>query len=357
MKKAAILISTKNRSNFLVELLNYYASVKFKHTIYIGDASDPQYMAETLSAIESLSCIINIVHKQCPELNRGAIDNQATIKKMIKYVEEEYLVFSGDDDFFIPPALDKCVDFLENNPEYSSAHGYGSFVGYDENARICRITGMYDVNEYKADSASERLKMLMNRYSVLLFSIHRKEAFYNLYQNIDLITHVLFVELLPVSLSSIQGKSKKIDELYLIRGVHEKRCTQPKMIEGFSDPEWYQSLLVYINTLSEEITKVDSIDQKDAKEIVRQVFSIYVENSVKKLYCGNSISLQRGIIQSIVNKIKEHIPLPIKQGILSIKDKKRLKNSAASRESYTQLKSVLMAFNRIMDKENEVYHN
>ena len=38
--RVAILIPTKNRSEFLIRQLKYYASVDSVHPIYIGDSSD-----------------------------------------------------------------------------------------------------------------------------------------------------------------------------------------------------------------------------------------------------------------------------------------------------------------------------
>jgi len=318
IKKAAIIIPTRNRSNYLIELLNYYASVKSGHTIYIGDASDPKYLAETMPVIESLSSRIDIVHKQYPELNRGPIDNLVTINKILEFVKEEYVVWSGDDDYYIPGSLDKCVDFLENNPGYSSAHGYGSFVSYDKSAKISRINGRYDVGEYEADSASGRLKQLMNSYSVLLFSIHRKEAFCNLYRNIEMLTHPLFPELTTVCLSSIQGKSKRLNELFLVRCIHDKRIHQPGLEEWFLDPDWHQSLQVYIRTLSEEIQLVDDIAQKDAVEVVKQAFSIYLKRSIKKAYCKREALSLENLNELVLQRVKMRVPLFIKKFVRNI---------------------------------------
>ena len=129
-KIVAIIISTKNRPEKLIELLKYYAEIKLCHTIYIGDASDPHHIEKLIPTISSLKNCINIVYKQYPEYSKGPIDTGITIKKLLEIGEADYVVFCGDDDYFLPKSLDKCVDFLENNPDYSSAHGYGTFINY-----------------------------------------------------------------------------------------------------------------------------------------------------------------------------------------------------------------------------------
>ena len=125
--KVAIIISTKNRSEFLIALLKYYAEIKSHHTLYIGDASEEYHLNKTIPVINSLSSKINIVFRQYPEYSRGQTDNAKTIAKMLEIVEEKYSVGSGDDDYFIPKSLEKCADFLENNPNYCSAHGNGTY--------------------------------------------------------------------------------------------------------------------------------------------------------------------------------------------------------------------------------------
>ena len=65
--KVAIVISTKNRPEFLNTLLTYYAELKSQHTLYIADASDPKHLIKVHALMKSFSDIINIVYKNFPE--------------------------------------------------------------------------------------------------------------------------------------------------------------------------------------------------------------------------------------------------------------------------------------------------
>ena len=184
-KKVAIIISTKNRSNSLINLIKYYAEIESQHTLYIGDASDPHHTNEIIPIVKSLRNDINIIYKQYPEYGRGIADLGKTVKKLLEFVEEEYVVGSGDDDYFIPKSLDKCVDYLENNSNYSSVHGYGTFIEYNETQQKSIVGGEYNLNAYKAESASERLKMFSNSPAGLFFSVHRKDIFRKSFQNVE----------------------------------------------------------------------------------------------------------------------------------------------------------------------------
>jgi glycosyltransferase domain-containing protein len=358
-KKVAIIIPTKNRSKFLVELLKYYNEIECRHTIYIGDASNSKHVGIVLSVIKSLNNKINIVHKQYPEFCRGARDIGITVKKMLEVVEEEYVVYSGDDDYYIPRALDKCVDFLETNLDYSSVHGFGNFVKYDENIGKSIIGGRYYLNEYQGVSGAERLKIFINKSSNLLMSIHRKESFMRACRNMELLTATLFIELMPGSMSTTLGNSKRLNELYLIRGIHGARDVQPKLIENIIDPEWLNSLQIYIRTLSDEIKTVDGVDEESAKQIVKQGLSMYLKRSIEEAYCEGEALSRKNLGKRILGKMKKMVPLFVKNFAkknigLFINDKKLQESICYTSELlpeaepyYNERMAILMSFNRI----------
>ena len=349
-KKVAIVISTKNRSKYVIGLLRYYARIKSHHTVYIGDASDPYHIEKLIPVIKSLKNNINVIHKQYPEYCRGAIDTAITVKKLLGIIEEEFVAISGDDDFFIPRSMDNCVDFLETNPNYSSAQGSGRFIHYDEDRGTSIISGSYNINEYQGTSGAERIKMLMNNYSMLCYSVQRKEILLKTYKNMELLTNQVFVELMPVGLSVILGKSKKLNELYIIRGIHDERDVQRPLIEKILDPQWHKSFQIYINTLSEEIRKVDGIEDIDAKEIVKQSFIDYMERSLRKIYYNNEVIPLKMISKFMLNRVKQGLPIYVKK---FIKNKILLDGyydtSGLSKTSpyYDELTSLLSGWNRI----------
>ena len=56
----------------------------------------------------------------------------ASTNKMPKIVQENYVSYIGDDDYLIPNSLEKCIQFLETHPEYSTAHGKGIAFSLDQ---------------------------------------------------------------------------------------------------------------------------------------------------------------------------------------------------------------------------------
>ena len=131
-KSVAILIPTRNRSQFIKGLLNYYEQIGSHHPLYIGDCSDLEHFNAIRSSVDSLNEKVNVNLKHFPQYTRGIIDTCIVIQNLLNFVKEDFAVFAGDDDYFIPKSLDKCVEFLENNNEFTSVHGYGTFLIYHE---------------------------------------------------------------------------------------------------------------------------------------------------------------------------------------------------------------------------------
>lgn len=346
-KKVAIIIPTKNRSKFIINLLKYYAEIESHHTLYISDASDSYHTNAIIPIIKSLRNDINIIHKQYPEYGRSVVDLGNSVKKILEFVEEEYVVGSGDDDYFIPNSLDKCVDFLENNLEYSSAHGYGTFLVYDDTEGKSFFKERYNINEYKAESASLRLKMYFNNYSPLFFSVQRTKIFRKAYKNFERlpISPDAFVEIMPASMSAILGNSKKLNLLYLIRGINPHRFKQNRLMNQITDSGWSNSVDIFIDTLSEEISILDGIDGKKSKAIVNQRFVDYLEkNILEQNYKNNTLS-SKSIKKRILNKFKQSIPFYVKKIIKNkvVSNDYYDASGRLSKESlhYHELKSIL----------------
>ena len=108
-----IVIPTKNKSDFIVLQFQYYTKVKSKHTLYIGDSSN-KYHSETIkNAIKKYRDHINIEYYYFPDMSAPHVH-----KKIVNIVKEDFIVYAGDDDFYVPETLSKCSEFLKNNDDY-----------------------------------------------------------------------------------------------------------------------------------------------------------------------------------------------------------------------------------------------
>jgi len=265
-----------NRSDFLKRLLQYYAAAGYKHWIYIGDSSNAFHMQETKKAIEDIKSALNIRY-----FEYSGHSNAECMKKMIDEVTTPYAVFIGDDDYLIPTGLDKCIEFLQENKDYSGANGKGfSFILKEPGAYGEFVsTRPYGQKELACNTATQRLVKCANPafYFVTLFSVHRIEVWKEMYKHTFSIPDTSFAgEIAPCFIGAIEGNIKHIDTLYLGRQIHNKRKSGPDYYDWIVSPQWNSSYQILFNSLVDGIVRKDNISKEAAGSIVKQAFWRYI---------------------------------------------------------------------------------
>ncbi|WP_373034666.1 TIGR00180 family glycosyltransferase [Sulfurimonas sp.] len=160
-----IVIPTYNRHKYLNRILSYYKNFQFNNILVID------------STIEEFD------NKDEYNIEYFHYPNISFSEKMldaINKVKTEYMVVCADDDFILLDASLKCVEFLDNNPEYVSCSGtfVTFYTEYLENYNFLSL----DVNEFKEYSNKnllDRIDFHFNNYYTLMYSIHRTKVFKN----------------------------------------------------------------------------------------------------------------------------------------------------------------------------------
>jgi glycosyltransferase domain-containing protein len=274
-----IIIPTMNRSDFVIRLLRYYKSVNFQGYLCIGDSSNREHLEPTKKAIEEHRGKLNIIYREYPGQN-----NSVCIQQLIDLAPTPYAAFSADDDFLVPPALDKCARFLEDHPAYSSAHGKGLSIILKSGGVYGKVASVshYAQPEVEDENASQRLLAHMQNYTVTLFSVQRTATWKAMYRDITRLTDIRFTELLPCCLSIIEGKAKELDYLYLVRQGHYRRYLLPQKTDWTEGPNYHQSYQVFRDCLVQALSSRDSISPEKVGKVVERAFSLYLKNSFKK---------------------------------------------------------------------------
>ncbi|MDO8505596.1 MAG: TIGR00180 family glycosyltransferase [bacterium] len=278
--KVGIFIPTMNKADFVIRQLQYYAMVNSPHPVYIGDSSDTKDAQRIQKVVEKMQKSLPIFYHHYPfsEYNYAQC-----VKDLVKRVKESYVVFSGDDDFQVPATLTRCAQFLEINPEYATVHGQALTFQIFESGPYGRMksAGGYFQGEIDKDTAVARLLQYMEHYFVLLFSVHRtQDMVYNL-SMVDRLSELTFsAELFPFCLSSIQGKSKMLPNLSLVRQLHDERNKLPDIFDWITNPNWASAYQIFQDQLVEELVKKDQITPDVAREAVKQAFWTYLKKSM-----------------------------------------------------------------------------
>lgn len=211
-----IIIPTYNRYNYLKRILEYYSSFNHKLKIIIADSSDSDIYDSNLKQLLKNDCIKYLkFHSDIIPLNKCC--------EALNLVESKYVVFCADDDFVTSAGIRSSVEFLENNPDYSVAHGqYISFwldtSSMDNKHIFCWRPGYISDSITMDEPVSRLMHHFENYVCPTFYGVHRtdqiQEIFYDAAQYTD---DYRFAELLPSMITLIKGKMKRLDNLYYAR--------------------------------------------------------------------------------------------------------------------------------------------
>ncbi len=211
-----ILIPTINRHEYLGRALEYYRTMKFDGCIFIGDSSTGQQLQKNKDLVSNEKSL-NIIYRVYP--NPPHLHDGMVVQKMSEEVSTKYVAQTGDDDFVVVPNIQKCIDFLENNPDFIGAHGsrvalklrddepYGDIIEY----------GKWPEQNWIEDNALDRwIYYNRNALSSQAWVVYR-DNWKKVYAKSDQIPcRYLGPEYLPCSIQAILGKAKELDFLTLV---------------------------------------------------------------------------------------------------------------------------------------------
>ncbi len=315
----SIVIATKNRSDFLKRLLTYYWQSGYKYWLCIGDSSDASHLEVTKATLKSFEGKLKIKYYQYPGLSVAACH-----QKLLPYIETPYTACITDGGFLVIGALEKCVRFLEANPQYGIAHGlgavfelrsdgpYGEFLSLGKYDRLPKIEG---------DTACQRLRSYLDDYSVTIYCVYRSQVWKEIWQYSDSMPDQTFAgEVLPGCLSVMQTKAKELDCLYLIRQIHRRRYLMPLAFDWVTSPNWGLSYQKFRQTLVKSLVKMDSVSEADVEQIIKKGFWGHLNRCLVTKFQATygRQSAAKNLLKHLVNKI---LPFRPKISLRSLLDK------------------------------------
>ena len=279
----SLLIPTINRSDFIIKYLNYLKENGFQGQVLIGDSSGQEHFCATKNFLKDFYCKFEIKQYSHPNMYP-----YQCINHMLKDINCPYSMFIPDDDILIPSTLEKCVSYLEENPDYSGVGGMSVLCGISSGdyKKIMSIS-RYMIRELDAESATDRVYDFASNYTVIAYTLARTEQFKKRFpehsENFNVETGN---ELMPCVLLAAQGKVKMLDELFVVRQIHQRRILLPAVFDSILKPHWASSTTYFIEYLSRIVAEEDSISYDEAYPVakkaieqllIRQIISKYSE--------------------------------------------------------------------------------
>lgn len=348
MTKVAIIIPTKNRSEFLIRQLKYYNSLQCEHPIYICDGSEQQEAEKIKNEIKNFN---NLGIKYIKDNSRRSGE---AIAVLLENVQEKYFVFSGDDDFQVPNSLSICADFLDKNSDYSSASGYAVSFRLKEGTVTRGILGRladYPRRQMEQNTAAERLACLMKDFYNSFFSVSRVSAirpYLNIMNEIQI--NIISGEWLPCSLIVLAGKTKLLNILSFARQLHNNHDPSFNLFDHIMSPLWAGSCATLKDFLTGRLLEIDKISKEKAQDIAKNAIYDCTLLSLQQLQRGRLETKPKklGLLKKIKRKIAVTFP-GIKSRYYKIKNQPvniHYQVLESSSPYYKDFKPIYNAFNK-----------
>ena len=283
-----LVIPTINRSDFIIKYLTYLKNNQFECQVLIGDSSNEEHYEKTENFIKNFNCKYEIRQYLHPNLYP-----HQCIQKMLNDVSCPYCMFICDDDILIVDTLKKCINFLKDNSDYSGVGGVaiGANLPFDDYDNIVN-TWHYRVRAMSGETAVDRVNDLMSNYRVIAYSLARTEQFKKRWPTDDR-NHDkgIGTEILPCAVLVAQGKVEMLDDLFVVRQLHDRRIKLPRPFACILQSHWAPSTTFAIEYLAKIVADTDSITYDKALQEVKSAWAVFVANGFRDIY--NS-SLQSG---------------------------------------------------------------
>ena len=285
----AIIVPTKNRSQFIRRFLHFNLKNNSRNKIYIADSSDEGFHLEGIQeAIKEVSPELKVVYGYYPDCNI-----EEAKRRILDKVDETYSAFCGDDDFLIPSSIEKCADFLESNPNYSNCHGSGLVVRLDGDVSLSgQVSDIftYDLLPNEWDTPKERLENFLKNYWSI-WSVYRTEEYKHTLLLLKEIPVESFREMTMGCIPIIKGKTKLLDCLYVVRQDHDTRFESPELSQAFYHEGWYESYKKMESIISTLLSNEENMALEEAVEHFKEGFSYYYNSELKSELTEKKVSI------------------------------------------------------------------
>ncbi|MFN0116720.1 MAG: TIGR00180 family glycosyltransferase [Elusimicrobiota bacterium] len=249
-----IIVSSFNRPQFLRKLCLYFIGQEEKFPVLFGDAS----YTEKKQSVQAIAEEFKMETRFSFHDFESGYPLYPLLFELLKKVKTPYVMLLADDDFVATDFLPIGIDFLDKEPSYSLVHG-NSLIAIVSSNDIPQSTQQYSQLEQHADDRLDRLINHLGAYSTTAFSIHRTDQMLkNFAYLINLKTDHRFSEVLESCLSVVQGKVKKMDNLFLVRRMHPQQDSvqlglKEDDFDWVTSKKWAPQYELFLDILKKEV--------------------------------------------------------------------------------------------------------
>lgn len=230
LSKLSIIIPTYNRPFFALRNMEFWSGTSV--SVFILDGSSNAISFNLINKYEENIHYFHISKSFEERLHFG-----------INQVKTDYVMLCGDDEFMIKSGLNSCIEFLENNKDYTSCTG--RCVGFNPLNNIIHLFPVKERHRFHSvnqNSVAARINYHIENFNVTtIYGVHRIESFKfctEFLENIKFTSPYVFETLFEL-FSAAYGKSKVLSNLTWMRSFENSPIDNEMHSRKYSISDWF----------------------------------------------------------------------------------------------------------------------
>jgi glycosyltransferase domain-containing protein len=265
-----LILPSKGRPAMLKALLTYYNTTRLPYKILLLLSGDEGLHHP--SHYPNLDLTIMPFAEDTPfptKLIMGA-----------RQVRTPLVALITDDDITLADSLKKSAGFLASNPEYSAAQGYHvSFSQENENINLMSIA--WFCPSAISDDPLRRLHEIIRRYQPICWAAFRTNTFAKIMDAVRPELPLVFQELLWSLTAVIDGKIKRLPQIYCLRRMDRGHLSGHAFLAMFESPAaYFLHYETYRNMLVEQLIPHVSRSKNDIARMLDLSYVSYLSREV-----------------------------------------------------------------------------
>lgn len=270
LELVTILIPTHNRHQYLKRILEYYKDENI--SIIVADSTKEAYIADNKG-----NSLVQYFHLPTHSL-------PGKLEWAINKVKTPYVVMCSDDDFTVPGAIYKSIEFLKQNKDFVAAQG--NCISYSKKktkeGKLVYSVLYEDLLSYKIETTDpfERLEKLFSNYRTLFTAVHYTENLRIAFDGVGGIVKNLFLnEYVTAIIPIVAGKYAELLVFFQVREYAED--SDDKTTDGInkimSEQKYFTERENFLNLMTEKVAAITGSSEKIVSEKLSKVLMRYAE--------------------------------------------------------------------------------
>jgi glycosyltransferase domain-containing protein len=217
----SVVIPNLNGTSFLRRALDYLRDNAFPGQIVLCDSSSGEHRRFVAGCADRYDDLWIETH-QYDENIRFLDKLVATLEK----IDSRYVMLHANDDFMVPAAVGRCVEFLIAHPDHAAARGRVAMFALStarglQRGEVPVSLIPHPMRAYPQADAAERVIAHVENYASTFYSVHERKGLIESFRLTEAATkNVIFFQYLSSCLTALQGRIHCAEELFYIRQGH-----------------------------------------------------------------------------------------------------------------------------------------